>query len=605
MEFSTRSSLRYLVAVLSPLALAIAGCSSDDGGPVATPGNTTNVARAQVTLENPTPPPLPIYDLWAVGPAAVAACGDAGFAAIFEGAGWRMLNTGVAARLTAVWGTAPEDVYFAGDSGCLLHWNGTTLTTLDAGDDYWSDMWGDAATGDVWLASNTGVTRLSGVGTRRFTSPEIPSGSKHGIAGSATDDVYAVDSFGLVVHWNGTAWTTITTGLGTTRLNKVEVVGDEIFVAGDDGELWHFDGTMWSSFDSPAATFDDFIAISGIDSNRVFAFRQDRSIYRWSGSAWFANANAYFPTSYVFNAGCVTPTGDLVVGGNGYSGVVSNISWRSNGTWSSLSESAIATQDLTDVWVFDADDAIAVGEGGTIVQRDASGWTDVVHGLTTEKLWGVWASGPNNVYAVGDGGVVLHRDATTWTTLDPGADDSDLYGVWGSSPSNVWAVGNEVLWHWNGSTWTQRWSELPDTLASYSEIYVAPGGDVFLAASDLAHYDGSQWEASPIKSQYGVSVYDIWGSSASDVWMTGYPGVFHYDGTEVRLRWFTDDTDPTAITGLGPDNVLAAGARGLVQFADGIPSLLPIPARDILGGGTGTDGTSYFVGNTGLIVRVD
>jgi hypothetical protein len=51
--------------------------------------------------------------------------------------------------------------------------------------------------------------------------------------------------------------------------------------------------------------------------------------------------------------------------------------------------------------------------------------------------------------------------------------------------------------------------------------------------------------------------------------------------------------------------VLAGGWGGVVQVADGIPAQVPAHLRGILGAGTGADGVSYFVGESGAIVRVE
>ncbi|MGQ0722773.1 MAG: protein kinase domain-containing protein [Candidatus Eiseniibacteriota bacterium] len=276
------------------------------------------------------------------------------------------------------------------------------------------------------------------------------------------------------------------------------------------------------------------------------------------------------------------------------------------GAWSSLSSSSIAPNTLNDVWTFDEDFAVGVGENGAVVQRGPSGWFDVVHGLTTEDLWGIWASGPGDIWAVGSGGVVLHGDGSTWSLVDTGPDDFDHYGVGGNAPDNVWVVGADALWHWDGAAWTNRFQELPDTSSSYNKVWVAPTGDVFIVGDDFVHFDGAAWERIPVKAASGGAyLYDVWGASANDVWVTGYPGVFHWDGTEATLRWFTGSDDPVAITGTSGRNIVACGDGGVVQFADGVPAQFPAGGGDLVGAGTGVDGVTYLVGADGAIVRVE
>lgn len=605
MELNVRYSIRFLHVVCALTLLGLAACSSDDPAPMSVDDDSTPVAQASVTNENPPLPPTPVFGMHALGGGALAVCGDAGLAAIYQGGTWQVLPTGQSATLNRVWGTSVTDLYFAGTGGCFLHWNGTTFTTITAGTSDWVDMWADPATGEIWLVGYSIVTRWDGTAATHYSYPGdlTQSGLLRGISGTATDNVYVVSSSG-VMRWNGSAWSNVVTGLPANSLNTVVAIDDEVFIGGADRELWHYDGSTWSSFTGAGTSTLGFNVIRGNATDNVFAFGYNRLMYHWDGTSWNDITDSYFHASYSFYSACVTPVGRPIVGSSA-SSLTSNVSRFDGSTWVPLSTSTIAVARLQDVWTFNRDNAVAVGHDGTIVERNASGWFDVTHGLTTEDLLGVWASGPNDIYAVGDEGTVLHKDGTTWSTIVPGSDTFDLYGVAGNGPSNVWIVGDEGLWHWNGSTWTNRRNELPDSLAYYAKVYVAPGGDVFLAGYDLAHYDGTSWEQVAIKSPYGADIYDMWGNSARDVWLTGYPGVFHYDGTDVALRWFTDTNDPVAITCVGANNVLAAGYRGVVQFATGIPGLVPVPVRDLEGAGTGTDGTTYFVGDLGMIIRVE
>ena len=49
-----------------------------------------------------------------------------------------------------------------------------------------------------------------------------------------------------------------------------------------------------------------------------------------------------------------------------------------------------------------------VGEGGTILHWDGSGWSAFTNG-TGPYLTGVWGSASNDVWTVGAGGTILHR----------------------------------------------------------------------------------------------------------------------------------------------------------------------------------------------------
>ena len=56
-------------------------------------------------------------------------------------------------------------------------------------------------------------------------------------------------------------------------------------------------------------------------------------------------------------------------------------------------------------------------------------------------LGDVWGSGPSDVFAVGDVGTIVHYDGTGWSVMSSGTHRC-LAGVWGSSASDVFVVGS-------------------------------------------------------------------------------------------------------------------------------------------------------------------
>ena len=89
-------------------------------------------------------------ELWAAGTGgAVLHSGTAGVE-------WDRIDAGATENIRRVWANGPNDVWFIGQSGLVLRWNGTTFTK-----DYCpvcGDLWGIWGTGpdDVWLADSDG-----------------------------------------------------------------------------------------------------------------------------------------------------------------------------------------------------------------------------------------------------------------------------------------------------------------------------------------------------------------------------------------------------------------------------------------------------------------
>ena len=58
----------------------------------------------------------------------------------------------------------------------------------------------------------------------------------------------------------------------------------------------------------------------------------------------------------------------------------------------------------------------------------------------TVALREVWASAADDAWAVGDGGTVVRWDGATWTPITL-VTDADLYAIWGTGSDEIWAVG--------------------------------------------------------------------------------------------------------------------------------------------------------------------
>jgi hypothetical protein len=595
----------WVAACLLATASFVA-CSDDSTAPVVTnppPGNTT-VEPPTLTFENVVPPPVRIAGMacWDNGTSVV--CSELGFVARFQNNAWEVLKTGRAANFNAVWGTSVDDFYVVGDSGCILHFDGSSFTSVEVGllQDF-VDVWGTSAR-DVWFCGRTSIVYWDGSKATVHGSSSLPlGGTVSGIGGNKRTDVWAVGSSGHVFHWDGTSWSDAAPGLGTENLNCVYVTGSDVFIGGNDGELWHFNGTKWSAFQATSAgPQDDVNVIVGTAPNKVWAFGFDRLMWHWDGTAWSDLSDPFFDTTFDFYA--ASAAGTTVMAGGYYRSGSTNMARRQGATWTPATTIGASDANLRSAWTFNRNHAFAFGEMGTILQRDANGWSVVPHGLTTETLRGAWASSSTNLYVVGENASVLHYDGAVWTIVAAGP--AVLYDISGSSPDNVWAVGPGALWHWDGFAWLDRASEIPDPTASYDAVYVAPGGDVFLAGENLLRFDGTTWTNYSIKvGSSSPYVEDMWGASASNIWLGAYDGVLQFDGTKVEMRWPSGTGDSYAVTGRD-DDVLAAHVTDLVEFPSGTPVAYPLASGfTITGAHMGGDGVAYVVGSYGYIVRVE
>jgi hypothetical protein len=102
--------------------------------------------------------------------------------------------------------------------------------------------------------------------------------------------------------------------------------------------------------------------------------------------------------------------------------------------------------------------------------------------------------------------------------------------IWASSENDVWAAGGsgggaEVILHWNGSTWTNRYSELPGvSLGIPIGLFGFSSNDVWVGCpGGLFYYNGSTWTNKYVPTS--AILHDVWGTDNNNIWVFA-SGVF-------------------------------------------------------------------------------
>ncbi|MDF2692968.1 MAG: Type fimbrial biosis protein PilY1, partial [Labilithrix sp.] len=228
-------------------------------------------------------------------------------------------------------------------------------------------------------------------------------------------------------------------------------------------------------------------------------------------------------------------------------------------------------------------------------------------------LTSVWGASANDVWAVGSGGTIVHYDGTEWKSVNSpsGVEGETFRAVWGSSATEVWIVASSTkIFHTSRlaagtAEWTPRpaftssdvrgarvyalWGAGPDDIHAGGErtlVFDETAG-MFLFANLLRARatDGgpSSWQVSDgIDGRWTqATVHAIWGSSATDVWMSldnsaeepwargsilhGTPGA----GGDGALVWTALDSRSTStlesLSGSSSSDVWAVGAAGTIR----------------------------------------
>ena len=286
-------------------------------------------------------------------------------------------------------------------------------------------------------------------------------------------------------HWNGSGWSIVSTpnaatgtgdydslqGVATVSTSNVWAVGysGNLNAAADQGLIEHWNGSAWSIVSSPNPyTTQDLYGVAAVSASDIWAVGEGlNSSYRyttltehWNGTAW----------SKVPSPGYVALLGVTAVASNNVWAVGGSQVLHWNGTkWTIVSSpqppngdgyqlEAVAAVSASNIW--------AVG-----YEEIASGEGYVYDPLIEHWNGSSWQLAPG---------------------VNPNAGTTSLYGVTALSSTGVWAVGvtlgQSFVEQWNGSQWARMSS--PNVGASNNTFQAAAAvpatGDVWAVGEEFS-----------------------------------------------------------------------------------------------------------------------
>jgi hypothetical protein len=343
----------------------------------------------------------PLVDMSGAGLAHVVAITEGNVGVRWNGAAWTAFAIPTTDVTSAVWTAGPDDIVIATE-GRLVQFDGLSWTTLDTPFTLTMNaLWGESAASLVAVGS---TAAWHGQGTS--AQPALiatPQENITSVWGSGSDDIYVVGLRDLVMHYDGSTWSTLDVVPCASQfcyfLSDVSGSGpDDVYIV-SGGLVLHRDASTWTEIPSAGAPISDV----------------------WSAEP----AHAY-----------------LV----GASGMIRH----ADGQVLTPMTSPV-TVPLFDVDGRAWDDVWAVGGQGTVVHYDGASWS-VVAIDTVADLYSVLVLDDGTVVVGGTGGVVRQRSGTTWIPLDlPGP--SSVNGLFGSDPADLFAVSGGLLHH-DGVVWS-------------------------------------------------------------------------------------------------------------------------------------------------------
>ncbi len=293
-----------------------------------------------------------------------------------------------------------------------------------------------------WAVAVLLLLAACGNGEGPETIPDVLAAGQHpgaaflSVAGTAADDVWVVGadpgSGGKVLHWHGSAWSELPNPW-RFDLWWVHVFGPStVMFAGAGATILSWDGTTLQRHRTPGLARDTVYGLWGAAPDDVWAVGgwagRSGFVWHYDGTSW---EDVRLPDDLPLD-----PAGELPA--------------------------------FLKVWGRGPDDVWVVGGHGTVLHKDAGGWSVVPSG-TTARLFTV-SGNETEVTIVGGSaeGVVLRGDERGLTDVTP-AGAPVLQGVTHDPQGNPWITGADArIWHWQG-----EWRAVSSSLEAPESLHGA------------------------------------------------------------------------------------------------------------------------------------
>ena len=292
------------------------------------------LAHYDGTSWSTTSPEPELKAAWANAPGDAWAVGASGTALHWSENVWTTTNTGTAATMKAVWGATASDTWAMASDSTMYRWNGTAWSSFTSPTTNplialtgTRESEAGASGSEVWVSDGPGTVTDAGTSVGPTNSgqlyhwtggtswPPLPvpvvgtnSSWVNALWTNTSNDVWGAgyqiaaggSTTGIVVHWNGSAWslvatTPLTSGTATTFTYVWASGPNDVWVGGiasggaRTGAVIRWDGTQWS--DVTPANLSGVGGIWGATSNEPYLWAHfggelNESVIQFDGAAW-------------------------------------------------------------------------------------------------------------------------------------------------------------------------------------------------------------------------------------------------------------------------------------------------------------------------------
>ncbi len=299
---------------------------------------------------------------------------------------WIALDPGTTQNLNDVWASDSNNVWIVGDSGTVLHYNGTTVKPIDIGVGSDIDLY------SIW--------------------------------GRSANEIYITGSNGTQRYFNGSVWS----GMGASPHPYTEIItgvwgNDNIMYRATYGGRIQYYDRNWLDYQAPPDPDDDKYYFNDI----------------------YVNNSGFYSVGYYTHIGIPFP---LFIIGSGVSGPGLNISPTFNNSAQSFSNVwglnnhifVTGTRNIGNnyeacLFTSSSDGSNWLGLGGSYGE------------YREQKLYrfnDVWGPDTNNILAIGNNGAIVQF--VNGTTIDGETETTkELKAIFGTSEEDIWIVGNGTI----------------------------------------------------------------------------------------------------------------------------------------------------------------
>ena len=273
---------------------------------------------------------------------------------------------------------------------------------------------------------------------------DAPTGTARigGIWGSGPSDIYVVGADGMLLHFDGAAWTSISAKT-TSTLHDVWGSGPgDVYVVGSEGTVLHYDGAAWAAMS--AGTRGSLRSVWGSGPTQIFVVGQEtaRSVgLRFDGQKWSTVAALARDRVTLMDVTGDGPKRAAAVGyyydANKYN-LAYQVACKFDGAAWTCSDPGDAGE-LFGVWLIPGGGNYLVGTccqdklhcGGLI---QTTGSTSCTPGTLERSVQyhAVWGRDAADIWIAGAGGHLVHHSGDTgkWPRLTTGT-TALLRAIWG------------------------------------------------------------------------------------------------------------------------------------------------------------------------------